>query len=59
MAQTKSERLLSQIGKIVECDICHEKVIMGHNWLMTGKREAVCPKCQPALLKSDGLLVTI
>ena len=56
---TKSERLLTQIGKPVLCDICHKKVVMGHNWMMTSKKEAVCPGCQDKVLKSGELLVSI
>ncbi len=68
MAQTKSERLLSQMGKPVECDICREKVTMGSNWLLTAERDnhgdfinkrAVCPKCQPSVAKTGVILVSI
>jgi hypothetical protein len=56
---TKSEELLASIGKPVYCDICHKQVVMGHNWLMTPEKEAVCPSCQPSVVNAGSLLVTI
>ncbi|MFC1847645.1 hypothetical protein ACFLW5_02395 [Chloroflexota bacterium] len=59
MAQTKSEKLLKQIGKPVQCDICHKKILFGNNWLMTSKKMVVCPKCQDGVAKKGELLVSI
>jgi hypothetical protein len=65
---TKSELLLLKIGKLVECDICHNQVFMGTNWMMTTKRDnnskfinkkAVCPNCQPSVLAMGELMVSI
>ncbi len=65
---TKSEQLLLRIGQLVDCDICHEKVIMGSNWLMTAERDnygefinkqAICPKCRPSVAKTGVISVSI
>jgi len=59
VALTKSEKLLTQIGRMVLCDICHKKTPFGNNWMMTGKKEVVCPRCQGKVFKSGELLVSI
>lgn len=65
---TKSEELLTHIGKLVSCDICHQQVIMGTNWLMTAQtdnqghfigKKAVCPACKKAVAATGALLVSI
>ncbi len=61
MALTKSEKLLKQVGQKVECDFCHKLIPFGDNWLwlMTAKREVVCPNCQDRVRKTGILLVSI
>ena len=68
MLATKSEGLLSKIGQLVECEICHQRVLLTNQWMMTAKRDefsdfynkkAVCPICQSELAKNGELLVTL
>lgn len=59
MELTKSEKLLKRIGVKEECDICHNKVAFGNNWMMTSKKEAVCPGCQSFIAGKGELLVSI
>ena len=59
MALTKSEKLLKLIGKPVQCDFCHKESPFGNNWLMTAKKEIVCPGCQDRVKKKGVLLVSI
>jgi uncharacterized membrane protein len=56
---TKCEQLIAQVGNPVQCDICHKKRAFDRDWMMTGKKLVVCPKCQPSALKSGELLVSI
>ena len=65
---TKSEQLLLKIGQEVECDMCHQQVLMTDNWKMTAYRDdngnfvdkkAVCPICQPSAMRNNLLLVSI
>ena len=65
---TKSEQLLLKIGQEVECDMCHQQVLMTDNWKMTAYRDdngnfvdkkAVCPSCQPELAINGTLLVSM
>jgi Zn finger protein HypA/HybF involved in hydrogenase expression len=56
---TKSEQLLRKVGQPVECDFCHKNQPFARNWMMTSKKEVVCPKCQDKVLKSGELMVSI
>ena len=65
---TKSELLLSKIGELVTCDICHREVLMTTGWMMTAQRDsagnfvdkkAVCPLCQAEVMKNCEILVSI
>jgi hypothetical protein len=65
---TKSEELLTHIGRLVSCDICHKQVVFNRNWLMTADKDtrgnyinkrAVCPGCQPAVVRTGAMVVTI
>jgi len=65
---TKSEELLTHIGELVYCDMCHQQVLMTDNWKMTAYRDnngnfidkkAVCPSCQPELAINGTLLVSM
>lgn len=59
MAKTKSEKLAGQVGQQVACEICHQELTFGPDWLMTSGKKIVCPKCQPKVSKEGGLLVNI
>jgi hypothetical protein len=65
---TKSERLLLDIGNLVECDVCHKQVTMSRRWMLTAKKDvygkwtdkrAVCPDCQKAVYDSGEILISI
>ena len=56
---TKSEKLQAQVGKKIECDICHKKVVFSPSWVMNSKKEVVCPKCKPVVAATGSVLVGI
>lgn len=65
---TKSERLLLEIGNLVECDVCHKQVTMSKRWMLTAKKDiygnwtdkrAVCPDCQKQVFENGDILISI
>jgi len=65
---TKSEELLSHVGELVSCEICHKLVTMSHSWCLTAvkntkgdfiNKKTVCPNCQSEVVKSGALIVSI
>ncbi len=59
MALTRSEKLLNRVGNLELCDNCLKEYPFNRGWMMTSKKEVICPECQNAVLKRGGLLVSI
>ena len=59
MALTKAQKLQAKIGKRTVCDFCHKAKPLNENWMMTPKRQIVCPDCQKRVLAMGIGMVSI